>query len=243
MYVYEQPNQASLFTGQEELQRNESITDFALKYFQSLYPANGAAITKEGVFYYIYGLLHSPVYRDRYKDNLGKELPRIPAVKKFEDFQKFAQAGRDLAHWHLNYETVKCHPVTFELSGGATKLSALKPEQFRVVKMKHPKRKDPETGKSVNDKSTVIYNEYITVKDIPLDAYDYVVNGKPAIDWVMERQAVTTDKASGIVNDANLWATETMNNPAYPLELLQRVVTVSLETMKIVNNLPKLEIE
>jgi hypothetical protein len=98
-------------------------------------------------------------------------------------------------------------------------------------------------GKSVNDKSTVIYNEYITVTSIPLEAYEYVVNGKPAIDWVMERQAVTTDKDSGITNDANLWATETMNNPRYPLELLQRVITVSLETMKIVSKLPKLEID
>ena len=78
---------------------------------------------------------------------------------------------------------------------------------------------------------------------IPLEAYDYVVNGKPAIEWVMERQAVTTDKDSGIVNDANLWATETMHNPRYPLELLQRVITVSLETMKLVNNLPKLDID
>ena len=89
----------------------------------------------------------------------------------------------------------------------------------------------------------VIYNGAITIRDIPLEAYDYVVNGKPALAWVMERQAVTTDKKSGIVNDANLWATETMNNAKYPLELFQRVITVSLETMKIVNALPKLEID
>ena len=109
--------------------------------------------------------------------------------------------------------------------------------------MKFAKTKDPETGKSVNDRSTVIYNDTITVKNIPLEAYDYVVNGKSATEWVIERQSVTTDKDSGIVNDANLWATETMNNAAYPLELLLRVITVSLETMKIVNNLPKLEID
>ena len=110
----------------------------------------------------------------------------------------------------------------FELTGGATKLIAktLQPEQFRVVKMKFPRRKDPDTGKSVSDKSTVIYNEFITVTGIPLEAYDDVVNGKPAIEWVMESQAVTTDKDSGIVHDANLWATETMHNPRYPLELL-----------------------
>ena len=138
-------------------------------------------------------------------------------------------------------------PVTLldELTGGATKLieKALQPEQFRVVKMKFPRRKAPDTGKSVADKSTVIYNEFITLTGIPLEAHDYVVNGKPAIEWAMERQAVTTDKDSGIVNDANLWATETMHNPRYPLELLQRVITVSLETRKLVNNLPKLDID
>ena len=83
----------------------------------------------------------------------------------------------------------------------------------------------------------------VVLTGIPIEAYDYVVNGKPAIDWVMERQAVTTDNDSGIVNDANLWATETMNNPRYPLELLQRVITVSIETMKIIDNLPKLDID
>jgi predicted helicase len=107
--------------------------------------------------------------------------------------------------------------------------------------MKFGKAKDA-NGKNVNDKSTVIYNEYITLKDIPLAAYDYVVNGKPALEWVMERQSVTTDKDSGITNDANLWATETMLNPKYPLELFLRVVTVSMETMKIVNGFPVLNI-
>ena len=107
--------------------------------------------------------------------------------------------------------------------------------------MKHPKIKVD--GKSVNDKSSVIYNHAITVEGIPLEAYDYVINSKAAIEWVMERQAVTTNKESGIVNDANDWATETMGNAKYPLELLQRVITVSLETMKIVNGLPKLDID
>lgn len=89
------------------------------------------------------------------------------------------------------------------------------------------------------DLTTIHYNDKITITDIPLAAYDYIVNGKSAIDWVVERQGVKTDKASGIVND---WAIETMHNPAYPLELLQRVITVSLETIKIVHNLPKLDI-
>jgi predicted helicase len=183
-------------------------------------------------------------YRSRYVDNLGKELPRIPAMKTFFDFRAFSQAGRDLAHWHLNYETVACHPgvaVEEVLASASSQAPTVADRRYRVTKMKFGKTKDA-NGKNVNDKSTVIYNEYITLKDIPLAAYDYVVNCKPALEWVMERQSVTTDKDSGITNDANLWATETMANPKYPLELFLRVVTVSLKTMKIVNGLPKLEI-
>ena len=104
---------------------------------------------------------------------------------------------------------------------------------FRVTQMKFA---------SKADKTTVVYNSKITMQDIPLEAYEYVVNGKPALEWVMERQAVTTHKDSGITNDANDWAIDTMHNSRYPLELFQRVITVSLETMKIVNALPKLDI-
>jgi len=232
----------------DAFERRDAITDSGLKHFQDSYGASGksAPITKEDLFYYVYGLLHSPEYRERYEVNLRKDLARIPAVKKFEDFQAFSQAGRDLAHWHLDYETVDCHPVTLDFTAGdkgPQSLKACKDEHFYVHKMKFPRVKDPETKKSVNNKTTVIYNDYITVRDIPLEAYDYVVNGKSAIEWVMERQAVTTDTKSGITNDANLWATETMSNAAYPLELLQRVITVSLETMKIVNSLPPLDID
>jgi predicted helicase len=162
-------------------------------------------------------------------------------VKTFADFRAFSQAGRDLAHWHLNYETVACHPGVTVEETMSTSLDYHNNGPYRVTKMKFGKTKDA-SGKSVNDKTTVIYNEYITLKNIPLAAYDYVVNGKPALEWVMERQSVTTDKDSGITNDANLWATETMGNPKYPLELFLRVVTVGLETMKVVNGLPKLEI-
>ena len=134
----------------------------------------------EDLFYSIYGLLHSPDYRSRYADNLGKELPRIPAVKTFADFLAFSQAGRDLAHWHLNYETVACHPG---------------------VAMEEGKMADAATG---------------------------------------DRRYRVTKMKFGITNDANLWATETMGNPKYPLELFLRVVTVGLETMKVVDGLPAL---
>lgn len=214
--------------------RRDAITDAGLAHFTSAYP--GEAISKEDLFYYVYGILHSPDYRERYADNLSKELPRIPRVRTAEDFWHFSKAGRALADLHLNYETVEKYPLTIQTKGPLTDAD------YRVEKMKFAKKKDPETGKSVNDRSTVIYNPKITMTGIPDAAWDYVVNGKAALDWVMERQAVRVDKASGIVNDANDWAIETMGNPKYPLELFQRVITVSLETQKIVDGLPPLDI-
>ena len=206
--------------------RRDGITDAGLAHFQTFYPDE--TITKEDVFYYVYGLLHSPDYRERYADNLGKELPRIPRVKSAADFRAFVEAGRKLGDLHVGYEAVPEYPARVE---GPSKPTA---EQLRVEKMKFGKGKD---------KTVIHYNAFFTVRDIPLAAYAYVVNGKPAIEWVMERQAVTTDKASGIVKDANAWATETMGDPRYPLSLLLRVITVSLETMKIVGALPALVLE
>ncbi|MBB4077245.1 putative helicase [Bartonella fuyuanensis] len=216
------------------LQRRDAITDEGLAHFKAAYP--NQTITKDDLFYYVYGLLHSEDYRARYADNLCKELPRIPCVKSAGDFWKFVTAGRKLGHLHVNYEDVEPYPVTFKK--GNPKLTDISnPEEFYyVTEMKF-------SGNSKEkDKSTVFYNSNITMTDIPLEAYEYIVNGKPALEWVMERQCVKTDKKSGIVNDVNRYAVETVGNPAYPLELFQRVITVSLETMKIVKNLPKLEI-
>jgi len=227
-----------LFAGREDetgYRESDGITDYGLKRFQTAY--NNKDITKEDVFYYVYGLLHSAEYRTRYADNLSKQLPRIPAVNKEADFWAFADAGRKLGDLHVNYEQVEAYPVT--IAEGDLRLAQYSDAKafFRVQQMKF-------AGKRPNlDKTKVHYNANITITDIPLDAYDYVVNGKSALEWVMERQCVKTDKKSGIVNDANDYANETVNNPAYPLELFQRVITVSLETMKIVNNLPKLEID
>jgi len=239
LYLYDEAAQRSndgLFADQPEHgpRRRDAITNDGLAHFTSAYP--GETISKEDLFYYVYGILHSPDYRERYADNLSKELPRIPRVRIAADFWHFSRAGRALADLHLNYETVEKYPLTIQAKGSLTDAD------YRVEKMKFAKKKDPETGKSVNDRSTVIYNTKITMTGIPDAAWDYVVNGKAALDWVMERQAVRVDKASGIVNDANDWAIETMGNPKYPLELFQRVITVSLETQKIVDGLPPLDI-
>lgn len=224
--------QAGLFDGgfKSRKTRRDGITDEGLAHFRTAYPSQD--ISKEDVFYYVYGLLHSTDYRERYSVNLKKELPRIPCVKIAADFWVFSKAGRALADLHVNYETVEKYPLQIE--GGGLLLTDA---DYRVEKMKY--------GKSGKDKdlTTLIYNDKITVTGIPLEAYEYVVNGKPALDWVVERQCLKTDKDSGIVNDANDYAIETMNNSRYPLELFQRVVTVSLETMKIVKSLPRLDVQ
>ncbi|CDO48642.1 helicase/methyltransferase [Bartonella tribocorum] len=250
-YIYEDTTvsksknekQSHLFTNSIEenqttgLQKRDAITDEGLDHFKAAYPND--TITKDDLFYYVYGLLHSEDYRSRYADNLCKELPRIPCVKSADDFWKFVTAGRELGHLHVNYESIEPYPVTFKK--GNPKLTKISnPEKFYyVTEMKFAKAAK-EKGKSEKDKSTVIYNSNIIMTDIPLEAYEYIVNGKPALEWVMGRQCVKTDKKSGIVNDANRYAVETVGNPAYPLELFQRVITVSLETMKIVKNLPNL---
>ncbi|MGT3005628.1 DEAD/DEAH box helicase [Pasteurella multocida] len=246
LYLYEKNEQTvsstDLFTENTEnqntcdgYQRRDAITDEALQHFVEFYGEN-ENISKEDIFYYIYGLLHSEEYREKYAYNLSKQLPRIPRVKSAVDFWRFSKAGRNLAELHLHYEKVPMYENCLfkgnlrvsndQIIGGVG-------EDFYVEKMKFANKED---------KTKVVYNKKFSIENIPLEAFDYIVNGKPALEWVMERQSVKTDKDSGIVNDANDWAIETMNNPRYPMELFLRVITVSIETMKIVNNLPKLDI-
>jgi predicted helicase len=220
-----------------DITRRDAVSDEGLAHFQTAY--QGEEINKEDLFYYIYGLLHSPDYRERFNNNLAKALPRIPAVKTFADFAAFRDAGRALGDLHVNFESVEPYMVTFkEGTHDLIPEAQADPVKFyRVTKMKFGGK-----GKE-KDKTTVIYNANITMQNVPLEAYGYVVNGKPALEWVMERQVVKQDKASGIFNDANDYANETVGDPRYPMELFQRVITVSLETMRIVNGLPGLAID
>ena len=206
--------------------RRSAITDAVLADFRAAYEAR---VTKEDIFYYVYGVLHSPEYRTRFASDLKKMLPRLPFTRETADFWRFSQAGRDLAQWHLNYETVEPWPVQEHHS----ELLSDPAMDFLVQKMTFG-RKDKQV-----DKTTIHYNARITLTGIPLEAYDYVVNGKPAIEWIMERYQITVDKDSGLRNDPNDWARE-HHQPRYILDLLKRIVRVSLETMKIVNALPAL---
>ena len=241
LYLYEkdEPQEGELIPHAAEgelvdgYRRRSAITDAILADFRTAYEPR---ITKEDIFYYVYGVLHSPEYRTRFDSDLKKMLPRLPFTRERKDFWHFCQAGRDLAYWHLNYETVEPWPVqefTSELFTDPAK-------DFLVQKMIFGRATAEQKARSEKvDKTTIHYNARITLSGIPLEAYDYVVNGKAAIEWIMERYQMTVDKDSGIRNDPNDWARE-HNQPRYILDLLKRVIAVSLETTKIVQSLPAL---
>ncbi|MCV2216071.1 DEAD/DEAH box helicase [Thauera sp. Sel9] len=180
-------------------------------------------ISDEDLFFYIYGVLHSPEYTTRFASDLKKMLPRIPLA---QDFQAFAKAGRSLADLHVGYEQANPYPL-----GQTTGQLGLDPKaDHRVAKMRFGKK-----GKEA-DRSAIIVNNQITLTGIPEEAYGYQVNGKSAIEWLLECYQMDTDKASGIVNDPNDWSTD----PSYIVDLIKRIVTVSVETRKIVEALPAL---
>lgn len=212
--------------------RRDGVTDWVLSTARKQY---GSRVTKEDIFYYVYGILHAPDYRTTFAADLKKSLPRLPLVESPDDFWAFSRAGRSLAELHLGYEHVEpyagCRIFFAPLTNRGDEIS------YRVDKMRFGKL-DSKTA----DKRIIHYNAGITIENIPLEAYDYVVNGKSAIEWVMERYAVKTDPASLIANDPNDWCRE-HDDPKYIYNLLLRIITVSLETMKIVRSLPKLKLE
>ena len=216
--------------------REDAIKPEAVAHFRAAYAGHESEIDADSVFYYIYGILHSKDYRETYANNLQKELPRIPRVASFEDFKAFEKAGRALADLHVNYEQVEpyagCTVSGLEEGANASDL--------RVTKLKYGKIAGKK-GNAALDKTKIVYNDQITITDIPLEVQDYVVNKKSALDWVVERCGVSIDKASQIVNDFNNMAEE-MGDPQYILHLILRVITVSLETNKIVASLPALHI-
>ena len=214
-----------------EYRRVDNVTDEALKRFQTAY---GNEVTKDDIFFYCYGLLHSPNYRERYAADLKKMLPRIPLVT---DPWPFMQAGRALSELHLGYESVTPYPLGgLDMDGPAGEAAY---DFFRVTKMAFAKARVD--GKSVPERSIIVYNDAITLTGVPEEAYRYQLGSRSALEWILDRYQVKTDKASGIVNDPNDWSRE-VGDPRYILDLLSRIVTVSLETMTIIDALPALDI-
>jgi len=222
LYYYEERDVQSptLFdsAGGTEYIRRDGVSDFILKRGQKQY---GKSVTKEDIFYYVYGFLHSPGYREAFANDLKKMLPRIPLVDDVRDFWAFSKAGRALAELHINYESVSAY-------SGVT-VTGAESGLYTVQKMRFPKK---------DQKETILFNSKITISDIPPEAYEYVVNGKSAIEWIMDRYKVTVHKASGIKNDPNDWAEE-IGNPRYILDLLLSVINVSVQTVGIVQGLPE----
>ena len=239
LYWYEERKgtQASLFNnGEDKYIRQDAITDFILQRAQEQY---GNKVQKEDIFYYVYGFLHCPTYRETFANDLKKMLPRLPLMEKAEDFWAFSRAGRELADLHLNYEQIEASKEVVvdwhNMLPGIADIDT--PEKlYRVEQMRFGKR-----GKD-KDMSVIEYNQFITLRNIPLRAYDYVVNGKSAVEWIMERYCDKVDKKSGIRNDANQWGIE-HGNPKYPFELLQSIITLSLKTLDIIDTLPKVTFE
>ncbi|GCL39038.1 hypothetical protein SR1949_41590 [Sphaerospermopsis reniformis] len=223
LYTYEKQSElGTLFATAttEQYTKKENIPDRILKDFQKKYQDKN--ITKTDIFYYIYGVLHSPEYKQRFAADLKKMLPRIPYTG---DFWTFSKAGRELAEYHINYETIE----PYEIKEFSPEIY-LDTQDYRVEKMVFGRNKNG------IDKTTIIYNSKITLSQIPLETYEYIVNGKSALEWVMERYKITKDKDSGIVNDPNHWS----EDPRYIVDLVKRIVRVSLETVRIVKSLPAL---
>lgn len=237
LYWYEknEATQLSLFDTDDndgKYIRHDGITDWILKEAQKRYHTK--SITKEMIFYYVYGILHSEDYRTRFAADLKKSLPRIPLVDDVNVFMDFYKAGKKLAELHLNYETIPPCPEVKVYGDRPLTGTDDDYDYYKVV--------DKMRFRSKQDKSTILYNGHIMVSDIPDKAYEYIVNGKSAIEWIVERYCVSVDKKSLIKNDCNDWGKE-HKKPRYILDLLLSVINVSVQTVDIVKGLPKLKFD
>ena len=195
--------------------RRENITDWALAEFRAHYEDD--PITKWDIFHYNYGLLHHPEYREKYEANLKRDLPHIPFAK---DFWAFAEAGAQLANLHVNYESQPEYDKLKFIQNPDVPLN------WRVEKMKLSK-----------DKTSLVYNDFLTISGIPEKAFDYRLGTRSALEWIINQYCVKIDKRSGIVNDPNR-----ADDPQYIVKLIGKVITVSLETVKIIEGLPDLDL-
>lgn len=198
--------------------RRENITDWALAQFQSTY---GPGVTKRDIFHYVYGVLHHPVYRERYAANLKRELPRIPLVAGAEAFREVARIGGELAALHLGYEQAAEYPLTKRETPG-------EPVDWRVKEKKM---------RLSADKTTLAYNSWLTLEGIPPEVYQYRLGNRSALEWVIDQYHISTDSRSGITSDPNRH-----DDPQYIVRLIGQVVTVSVETVRLVAALSQVRV-
>ena len=227
LYWYEEKGDNEMLNcdNSQEIIRYDGISNYIFKECQKKYKLFNS--TKMDIFYYVYGVLHSKDYRAEYEFDLKKSFPRIPLTSTYEDFLIYSNAGKRLADLHVNYEEIEPYKnVIIELYK----------EDYYIKKMKFKK-----VNKKI-DKTCIIYNDYISISNIPIEAYEYIINGKSAIEWVMERYVVTTDKKSGITNNANDWCKE-VKDEKYIFNLLLRVINVSMQTVEIINSLQKINFD
>lgn len=217
------PDINSMAAGSQGFMRYDNEVD-ETSLFQSNDNMNQAFADKLGLslddtFAYVYGLLNSKEYQEKYANDLKKDLARIPIVKNKE---QYVEVGKALMDLHLNYEEVPVYDgVDVSLSDNPS---------YKVTKMKFIKK---------DDRSTIIYNNDITIRNIPEKAYQYMVNGRSAIEWIMDQYQVKTDKKSGITDDPNDYS----NDEKYIFNLLLRIINVSIQTVDLINSLPKFEVE
>lgn len=210
--------------------RVDNITDEILSIYQQ---ALGVDITKDDIFYFVYGQLHDPGYREAYESDLKKMLPHIETPTDRRRFDQLTAAGRELMDLHINYEDIEPYPVTVDVKKTADPSDR---ETWRVQKLRWAKKTDPDTGENVDDVTTMIYNSKVTIRDIPEEANHYMLGSRSALAWIIDRYQVKKDKASGIINDPNDWADE-IGNPRYILDLIAKVTRVAVETVRIVDTL------
>ncbi len=213
-----------------ELEQVRNINPAAVSQYRERY--GDPSIGEDDLFHHVYGLLHSQQWRDAFAVDLARLPARIPMAASLVDFHAFADAGRELAKLHVGYETVKPYPLDVQVALG---WNLNRTDAYRVTRMAYPR------VKKATDKSRIKYNAGITLAGIPDEAHEYLLGNRSALDWLLNRYQARTHKASGIVNDPNDWADE-VGDPRYILDLVMRVTTVSVETVRIVRGLPELPI-
>ena len=208
------------FDGIEKENKKDGISDYIFNLAKQKYSTK---ITKEDIFYYVYGFLHNEDYKKEFEADLKKLIPRLPLVNDYKIFKTYSDIGRKLADLHLNYENIERDKEII--------VEGEKSNNFIVEKMRFT---------SKDKKDVIIFNSDIKIKNIPLEAYDYQVNGKSAIEWIMERYAVTMNEDNQIENNPNLWCEEN-KKPRYILDLLLSVISLSIKTNELIKKLPKIE--